>query len=96
MRGFKFLTKKYLTFYDIEFIDQAGEELRSGSIFFENGYGISVVSGKYSYGGEDGLWEIAVLDKDGSITYDTPITDDVIGWLSSVDVTNVMKEIQDL
>ena len=62
---------------------------------FDNGYGVSVVSHTYSYGGRDGLYEIAVLDKDG-ITYDTPVTNDVIGYLTEEDVTDVLKQVQEL
>ena len=65
-------------------------------IHFENGYGVSVVSHTYSYGGRDGLFEIAVLDKDGNLTYDTPVTNDVIGYLTEEDVTDVMKQVQEL
>jgi len=63
---------------------------------FENGYGVSVVSHKYSYGGEDGLFEVAVLGKDGDLTYDTPVTNDVIGYLEPVEVTDIMKQVQEL
>ena len=65
-------------------------------ITFDNGYGASVVKHEYSYGGDKGLYELAVLGKDGQITYDTPITDDVIGYLRPMDVTDVMEKIQQL
>jgi hypothetical protein len=65
-------------------------------ITFDNGYGASVVKHQYSYGGDKGLYELAVLDKDGELTYDTPITDDVIGYLREIDVTDVMEKIQKL
>ena len=65
-------------------------------MMFENGYGVSVVSHTYSYGGKDGLFEIAVLDKDGNLTYDTPLTNDVVGYLNPDDVTDVMKQVQEL
>jgi hypothetical protein len=65
-------------------------------ITFDNGYGASVVKHEYSYGGKDGLYELAVLDKDGELTYDTPITSDVIGYLRDIDVTDVMEKIQQL
>jgi hypothetical protein len=65
-------------------------------ITFDNGYGASVVKHQYSYGGDKGLYELAVLDKDGELTYDTPITDDVIGYLREIDVTDVMQKIQQL
>jgi hypothetical protein len=63
---------------------------------FENGYGASVVSHPMSYGGKMGLYELAVLDKNGELTYDTPITDDVIGYLTPEQVTEKLIEIQDL
>jgi hypothetical protein len=63
---------------------------------FDNGYGVSVVSHSHSYGGRDGLYEIAVLDSDDKLTYDTPVTNDVIGYLSEEDVTDVMKQVQEL
>lgn len=65
-------------------------------ITFENGYGASVVKHEYSYGGKDGLYELAVLDKDGELCYNTPITNDVIGYLREIDVTDVMEKIQKL
>ena len=63
---------------------------------FENGYGVSVVSHSYSYGGKDGLFEIAVLDKDGGLTYDTAVTNDVIGYLDPEGVTDIMEQVQKL
>ena len=62
---------------------------------FDNGYEASVVKSEYTYGGNDGLYELAVF-KDGQICYDTPITDDVIGYLRPEDVTDVMAKIQQL
>ena len=69
---------------------------KQSRMMFENGYGVSVVSHTYSYGGKDGLFEVAVLGKDGDLTYDTPVTNDVIGYLSPDDVTDVMKQVQNL
>ena len=65
-------------------------------MMFDNGYGVSVVSHSYSYGGKDGLFEIAVLDKDGSLTYDTAVTNDVIGYLDPEGVTDIMEQVQKL
>jgi hypothetical protein len=62
---------------------------------FDNGFGVSVVKSQYTYGGDKGLYELAVF-KDGNITYDTPITNDVIGYLRPMDVTDVMEKIQQL
>jgi hypothetical protein len=50
---------------------------------FDNGYGVSIVRNEISYGGKEGLFELAVLDENGEITYDTEITDDVVGYLTS-------------
>lgn len=65
-------------------------------MFFDNGYGVSVVSHTFSYGGKLGLYEIAILDSDGNITYDTPITSDVIGYLSEEEVSDIMEQVQKL
>ena len=63
---------------------------------FDNGYGASVVRHEYSYGGKDGLYELAVLSNEGELTYDTPITNDVLGYLTDRDVTEVLIKIQQL
>jgi hypothetical protein len=63
---------------------------------FDNGYGVSVVSHTYSYGGKKGLYEVAVLGSDGDLTYETPVTNDVIGYLSEKAVSEVMKQVQEL
>jgi hypothetical protein len=63
---------------------------------FDNGYGVSVISHTHSYGGRNGLYEVAVLDSDGNLTYETPVTNDVIGYLTEEDVTDIMKQVQEL
>ncbi len=63
---------------------------------FANGYGASVVRNDISYGHETGLWELAVLGRDGRLTYDTPITSDVIGHLTEDDVAKVLGKIEAL
>lgn len=63
--------------------------------YFENGYGIDIVKHNGSYGREDDLWEIAVI-KDGKCCYDTPITDDVIGHLTSAEVMNYVMKVEAL
>ena len=83
------------TFSDLEFIelDQYMDGV-AARIMFKNGYGVSVVCHSFSYGGKNGLYEIAVLDTDGEITYDTDVTDDVIGHLTPEKVTETMAFIQ--
>jgi hypothetical protein len=49
-----------------------------------------------SYGGKLGLYELAILDKGGDLTYDTPVTNDVIGYLTPEEVTNYLIKIQEL
>ena len=87
------------TFKDLEFeqINDAPFMVGKRSrIHFDNGFGVSVVSHTYSYGGRDGLYEVAVLDSDDNLTYETPVTDNVIGYLTEEDVTDVMKQVQEL
>ena len=87
------------TFDDLVFVHEVmhgGRVWSRSYMIFDNGYGVSVVRGPHSYGGQRGLYELAVLDKDGFITYETPVTSDVIGFLKPEDVTKHMIEIQQL
>ena len=62
---------------------------------FGNGYGASVVNHSISYTNGDDEWELAVL-KDTFLTYDTPITDDVIGYLKVDEVIILLDKIEKL
>ena len=61
---------------------------------FANGFGASVIND--GYGRDSGLYELAVLDAEGSLTYDTPITDDVLGYLSPDEVGEALAKIEAL
>ena len=59
---------------------------------FPNGYGASVIMGVGTIGGSQLLYELAVLKGD-DLCYDTPITDDVIGYLTPEVVTDLLRQI---
>ena len=68
---------------------------------FENNYGASIICHCGSLGAEKGLCELAVIkftkDKDGfSLTYDTPIANDVIGYLNVKEAIKLLKHIKKL
>lgn len=67
---------------------------------FDNGYGASVIKYSGSYGGLKDLWELAVLKKNDNgeyyINYNTPITNDVLGYLSDKEVNNYLSQIKEL
>ena len=63
---------------------------------FPNGYTASVIQFPYSYGGTNGLYELAIINADNELDYTTPITDDVLGDLSKDDVTQLLQRIADL
>ena len=84
------------TFKDLEFKPHTADKNGvQSTIEFENGWGASVVRFDRSYGGQSGLFELAVL-KDGFVDMNNDITDDVMGWLDESDVTKVLKQIQEL
>lgn len=60
---------------------------------FPNGWIASVVRGPYTYGGQAGLWELAVLDHERRLRYDTPITNDVLGWLDDASVREALDKV---
>lgn len=84
------------TFNDLEFneLDSFYNGVQA-RVIFENGYGASVVKHDFSYGGKDGLYELAVI-KDDDLCYTTPVTNDVEGYLSEDEVTELLKQIQEL
>jgi hypothetical protein len=85
------------TFKDLKFNQNNPNDLEDvhAKIHFENGYGASVLSTSFSYGGKNGLYELAVL-KDGDLCYTTPITNNVLGWLKEEDVNRILTDIQNL
>lgn len=62
---------------------------------FENEYGASVIKRPGSYGYDKDLWELAVLYRD-ALTFTTPITDDVLGYLSTDDVRKALIKIKEM
>ena len=62
---------------------------------FDNGYGASVIRHRGSYGFAQGKWELAVL-QGGDLCYSTPITEDVIGYLTWSEVQTYLKQIKEL
>jgi hypothetical protein len=62
---------------------------------FNNGYGVSVITGFGAYGGDEGLYELAVLKND-HLCYSTDITYDVEGHLTAADVTSIMARVEKL
>jgi hypothetical protein len=82
------------TFLDLEFgLHPAGQGVQA-RIQFTNGFGASVVKTPYSYGGSQGKYELAVLGKDGRVTYSTEVTSDVIGDLNPNEVSEYLRQIQ--
>ena len=92
----KILDLDYKTFEDIDFEKYESFSGIVGRIMFNNGYGASVVRHTMSYGGKQGFYELAVLDKNGNLTYTTPVTSDVVGHLTPEEVTNYLIKIQEL
>jgi hypothetical protein len=85
----------YKTFKDIEFEPTKYHKGVYSETYFQNGYSVSVIKHDGSYGGNDGLYELAVL-KDNALCYNTEITSDVIGHLTPDDVTEIMIKVQEL
>jgi hypothetical protein len=82
------------TFEDLEFKDRRFDNIEQARMDFENGYSISVIFGEGTYCDNDGSnYEVAIL-RNGKITYNTPITDNVLSCQTPEQITAIMKEIQ--
>ena len=97
MRNFK-------TFDDLVFEDWWKSRKHYGRHYFEgkqarmdfdNGYGVSVLFGDHFYSNGIDTYELAVL-YGGRLYYNTPVTNDVLGYITKDQVTAAMIEIQKL
>lgn len=98
--------------YEVNDGDYNGFEMFGDSFnhrfYFKNGYGASVIKHYGSYGYEQDLFELAVMkfhseDEEGygiggewDLCYDTPITDNVIGYLTNDEVLDLLEKINNL
>lgn len=85
------------TFKDLVF--KPSEPILNGvqaRIYFDNGYGASVIKNKFSLGGSAGFYELGVT-KDDQLHYNNPVANgDVVGWLKEEEVSKLLIEIQNL
>lgn len=70
-------------------------ESKQAKMEFKNGYGVSVLFGSMFYSNGIDTYEVGIL-KDGALCYNTPITNDVIGYITADEVTDIMRKIQEL
>ena len=87
--------ERIIHYEDVNLTDTFRTGGRQKLYTFRNGYGASVIMHDGSYGGERGLWEVAVL-KDDELCYDTEITSDVIGHLNDPEVDRLLERIANL
>ena len=81
-------------------LPQSAQDNRIGTITkyqFENGYGASVACHTGSYGGDEGLYEIALIDDEGDIITSpndpSSTWQDVKGFLTGGEVEVYLTEI---
>jgi hypothetical protein len=68
-------------------------------VFFDNGFGASIITGGIAYSSLGSPYELAVLEgteEDASITYDTSIASDVLGHLNKDEVYALLERIENL
>lgn len=83
------------TFKDLEFYPHEVGAGTHAIMEFNNGYGVSVVSGTLFYSNGIDTYEVAILHN-GHITYSTDITADVLGWQTECQVSEIMRRVQKL
>ena len=78
-----------MTFDELQFNPHRLGKGEQAMHIFANGYGVSVIKTPFSYGGQEGKYELAVI-KNKVLCYSTSITDDVIGHLTPLEVTKLL------
>ena len=83
-------------------LPQSAQDNRIGTIkkyIFENGYGASVACHTHSYGGDEGLFELALTDDGGDVITSpndpTSTWQDVKGYLTLSEVEAYLTEISE-
>jgi len=71
------------------------KDAKQAEMYFDNEYGVSVIIGKHFYSNGIDTYELAILYK-GKLCYNTGITDDVMGYLTESEITQVMIKVQSL
>ena len=93
MKTFKDL--KFKAYSNAESGIERYKDAKQATETFENNYGVSVITGSYFYSNGKNTYELAVL-YDGEISYNTEITDKVLGGLSKDNVSEIMIKVQNL
>lgn len=102
-------TKTYKTFADLDFHPWTdGRKLLSSDtrlvldlmtarLDFPNGYGVSVLLGKYFNSNGVDTYDLAVM-RDNQVVFPSEVCPDgdVLGYLTADEVTEAMRKIQDL
>ena len=84
------------TFKDLEFKKHLNSMFNTQSTMqFNNDYGVSVITGDGAYSSNSGPYEVAITYK-GGLTYNTNITNDVLGYQTEKNVTEIMIKVQKL
>jgi len=86
------MSASLVTLTEREYLDGVAKQY-----IYDNGYGASVIRHQNSYGSKQGKWELAVTEgKDNELCYTTHITSDVLGYLTEVEVDDILKQIAEL
>ena len=84
------------TFTDLKFKPKKGFKWqKQACLLFENGYEASVLFWSMFYSNGKDTYELAILHN-WKLCYDTGLTDDVFGWISKDEVTELLKKISSL
>lgn len=85
------------TFEDLEFkLHGWAPDSFHAVLNFDNNYGVSVLFGDTFYSNTAlSTYEVGILYKN-FLCYTIPLTDDVIGYCTESEVTEIMKKVQEL
>lgn len=91
------MVKQYVRIKDLEFVSHPNWSGMQAKKVFNNGFGASVITGDWRMRiDSEHPYEIGVYGRNGSLTYDTPVTSDVVGYLNETEANEILRQIQDL
>ena len=88
------LKQKYFNTLSWESMDEMyGEDATHAWVELENGFELSIVRHRHSYGGDEGLYEVGVF-KEGEMVTPLGWDDQVRGYLDPIQVVDTIIELE--
>ena len=72
----------------VRVVDTSVPGINRMQVFFTNGWGVSIIRGMFTYGSDEGLFEMLLIVPGGDL-----LTEKILGWLTEEQVMNAIEAV---